>query len=286
MIDAVVTWVDGNESSHIMKKRKFMTGQDNAINNTTIPAGVDDTRFVSNNEIEYCIKSIRKFAPWVRTIFLVTDKQCPKFLDRTLRNQLGVTLIDHEVIFRGFEYNLPTFNSLSIETLLYRIPGITSKFLYFNDDFILTALTREDDFFMGDKVVLRGQWCKLQDYGRLRLFISKLLNKILKKYFGINRAMSVLQQMRGAQLVEFKKKFFKVGHTPYPITTQTLGTFFSEHPNIQISNIAFRFRSLKQFATTSLANHLEIKKFKAVFKTQDDAEMICFNRDSKKGYKK
>jgi Stealth protein CR2, conserved region 2 len=34
---------------------------------------------------------------------------------------------------------LPTFNSRAIESMLWRIDGLADRFVYFNDDMMLTA---------------------------------------------------------------------------------------------------------------------------------------------------
>lgn len=280
-VDAVVTWVDGADPAHA-RKRAMVLGQGAASASSTIPAGVDGTRFEDNNEIEYCLRSIRRFAPWVRTIFLVTDEQRPRFLTEELRLQLGVQIVDHRDIFAGHEGVLPTFNSLSIETALHRIPGLAAQYVYFNDDFILMAPTRVEDFFTADgEVVLRGGWQPLRAYGPVRLSLSKLLNRVLKSALGINRAMSVLQQMRGAQQAGASRRFFKVSHAPYPMHKSTLDRFFAQHPDVFVHNIADRFRSLDQYAVTSLANQLEIACGRAALRAGDDVLMVCFNRDSR-----
>lgn len=278
-IDAVVTWVDGSDPAHLFKRDQAMD-QGVTPDVLTIPAGMDHTRFENNNEIELCLRSIRRFAPWVRTIHLVTDQQCPEFLTEAERTRLRVSLVDHKEIFKGYDWALPTFNSLSIESMLHRIPGISSKYIYLNDDFILMSPASPNEFFAGNDVVLRGVWCRLRSYGALRLFISRLLNRLLKRYFGINRAMSVLQQMRGAELGSAKGSFFKVGHSPYPIRKETLQTFFSTHEDILRKNIAYKFRNLNQFAVTALANQIEIAQGRARLRDPEDCLMICFNRDS------
>lgn len=281
LVDAVVTWVDGGDPEHAQKRRRALQaggGQAPA----TIPAGLAETRFEDNGELRYCLYSIRKFAPWIRTIHLVTDRQVPTFLTEEARLSLGVSIVDHQAIFQGHEDVLPTFNSLSIETVIHRIPGLASKHVYFNDDFILLAPTRVEDFFVRDGVVLRGTWHRLQSFGPVRLVASRLLNRVLKRFLGINRAMSVLQQIRGAQLAGFGSKFFKVGHSPYPMRKETLQAFFSNHEQTFLANIAYRFRNLGQFATTSLANHLEIRGGTAKLVAPDDCLMVCFNRDGRR----
>jgi hypothetical protein len=50
---------------------------------------------------------------------------------------------------------LPTFNSCAIETCLHRIPGLSRRFIYFNDDVFLGRPVRKGDFFLpgGGQVV-------------------------------------------------------------------------------------------------------------------------------------
>jgi hypothetical protein len=59
-----------------------------------------------------------------------------------------ISIITHEEILNT-KY-LPTFNSHSIESSLHHIQGLSNNFLYFNDDFILTAPCHKSDFFTVD----------------------------------------------------------------------------------------------------------------------------------------
>ena len=59
-----------------------------------------------------------------------------------------VSIVDHKDLFEEYSEYLPTFNSLSIETMLYRIPGLAEQFIYFNDDFFLANNTKLEDFFI------------------------------------------------------------------------------------------------------------------------------------------
>ena len=71
-------------------------------------------RYGQINEIEYCVNSILKFAPFVRNIFIVTDDQTPDFLSDPVRAQNefpNVSVIDHKVIFKNYPQYLPNFNS-------------------------------------------------------------------------------------------------------------------------------------------------------------------------------
>ena len=57
------------------------------------------------------------------------------------------------MIFRN-KSHLPTFSSPAIEANIHHIPGLSNRFIYFNDDVFLGAPTMPDDFFtsVGQKV--------------------------------------------------------------------------------------------------------------------------------------
>src|SRR5690625_5334475 len=87
-IDAVITWVDGNDPVH-RKKRAEMACIYNAKQRTSssLSTAGDETRFIENGELKYCLASIRTFAPWIHKIYLVTDNQVPPFLTPELRDR-------------------------------------------------------------------------------------------------------------------------------------------------------------------------------------------------------
>jgi hypothetical protein len=72
-IDAVITWVDGNESRHKAKRMRY--GNDRIFQTEDIAGS---TRYASVGEIFYCVASINRYAPWIRRIYIVTDNQDPK----------------------------------------------------------------------------------------------------------------------------------------------------------------------------------------------------------------
>jgi hypothetical protein len=150
-IDAVLTWVNGNDDTHNLKMSSYIE-KDIEIKNKKFR-----TRFDQVNEIEYSVKSILKFAPFIRNIYIVTDNQTPLFLINN-NNYKNVFIIDHEEIFSGFEDFLPTFNCRPIETQLYKIPDLSEHFIYFNDDMFLINNTSPNDFFINGLPVLRGKW--------------------------------------------------------------------------------------------------------------------------------
>uniref|UniRef100_A0A1I8IGI1 Stealth_CR2 domain-containing protein n=1 Tax=Macrostomum lignano TaxID=282301 RepID=A0A1I8IGI1_9PLAT len=106
-------------------------------------SGQERSRFEDNNELKYSLRSLTKFAPWIRKVYLVTNGQVPNWLNLT---NPRLTLITHEEIFPN-KSHLPTFNAPAIETHLHRIPGLSDHFLYFNDDVFLTKPVHPHDFY-------------------------------------------------------------------------------------------------------------------------------------------
>jgi len=129
-IDIVYTWVDSDDM--ILQQLK-KTGQHVS---SLAP-------FKSNNELKYSLRSVEKYAPWYRKIFIVIhDNQKPPWL---LEKHPRLVLVTHSKIIPS-QY-LPTFNSLAIESFLHKIPGLSERFLYFNDDMILLKPVGPQDFF-------------------------------------------------------------------------------------------------------------------------------------------
>ncbi|XP_028409646.1 N-acetylglucosamine-1-phosphotransferase subunits alpha/beta-like [Dendronephthya gigantea] len=111
------------------------------------------SRFADNQELRYSLRSIEKFAPWVRQIFIVTNGQIPNWLN--LDNP-RIKIITHAEIFTN-QSHLPTFSSPAIESHLHKIPGLSKKFIYLNDDVMFGAEVWPDDFYThskGQKVFL------------------------------------------------------------------------------------------------------------------------------------
>ncbi len=138
-IDAVYTWVDDKDEKWRQKKDHFLK-LSLQNHDTLFPESINDRRFKNHNELYFSIISLRKFAPWIRNIFIITDEQIP-----SLNNFDKVVIIDHKEIID--EEYLPTFNSHVIESHLHKIPGLSQNFIYFNDDIFLAKAIKKQHFF-------------------------------------------------------------------------------------------------------------------------------------------
>ncbi|MHB9758185.1 stealth family protein [Streptomyces sp. BYX5S] len=135
-VDAVYTWVDGNDPAW---QRRKATAKGEVYH----AESASDARFISRDELRYSVRSLHLFAPWIRNIYIVTDDQVPDWLREDLP---GLRIADHREIFRN-PADLPTFNSHSIESQLHHIEGIAEHFLYFNDDMFMGRPVAPHAFF-------------------------------------------------------------------------------------------------------------------------------------------
>lgn len=136
-IDVVITWVDGNDSSWQKEKAKYLN---NDISNNSFVSGAN--RFEDQGLLKYWFRGIENCMPWVNKIFFVTCGHYPSWLN--LDNK-KVVLVKHDE-FMPKDY-LPTFNSNSILLNLHKIPGLSDKFVYFNDDMFVINNCPSSNFF-------------------------------------------------------------------------------------------------------------------------------------------
>lgn len=213
--------------------------------------------------------------PWIRNIYLVTSGQVPKFLNDQTIAKLNVTIIDHRSVFNGLEWALPTFNSRTIETVLYRIPDLAQRYVYFNDDVIPVRPSTPMDFFIDDKVVLRGEWKPLRHYRLKKSSAASVFLKLMSKLSKKDRSAHLLAQMRAAELAGFTERYFHSSHAPHPVRTKTLKNFFFINPEILERNINYKFRNINQFVTHPLAHHLEASQ--NMYEIQEASDNVTIN---------
>jgi hypothetical protein len=251
-IDAVITWVDGADPMHADKLHRYLA----ELGREGRPLAALPTRFDDAGELGYCVASLLKFAPWLRHIHIVTDAQTPPLMQWLANTPFTdkVSLVDHKVIFAGYEHYLPTFNTRSITSLLWKIPGLADKFIFLNDDFMVIRPVRPDDFFRGEKMVLRGSWQPM-----LPLKWQALLEgKNTPGERGDQRAKYSLSQKRAARLLGFQYRYFQLRHDPHPMQVQNLRDYFSTHSSVLENNIGYKLRSREQFTIESLSAHLAL----------------------------
>ena len=242
--DIVITWVDGSDPELKAKREHYLGGAREPLHNNAI----NPHRWLCSDELNYCLRSIANHAPDVRRIWIVTDEQIPVFsgLPQAFLEKIGI--VDHREIFEGYEASLPTFNSLSIETFLWRIPGLSEHFVYFNDDVFLTSRVEFADFFTATGPVMRGKWV---DYSHLPECGNSRDEAALLNHYN---------QIEAASLAGFEADhMFASAHVVHPMLRSIMAELFAKHQGQFIRNSAHRFRGTTQFLPQSLHNHHCIK---------------------------
>ena len=145
-VDIVYLWVDGSDPVWRLKRRRAMALGDSASSHDLAAYGNVEGRFRDNQELRYSLRALDQFFPDHGHVYIVTDGQVPDWL----LTGNGVTVIDHCELIP--EVSLPTFDSGHIETYIHRIPNLSERFFYFNDDVFFGAPVRLSDWFWSDGV--------------------------------------------------------------------------------------------------------------------------------------
>ncbi len=253
-VDAVITWVDGNDKNWQEKINAYSESKINFSSENHLK------RYNSIGEIDIAIKSIIKFAPFIKNIFLVTDDQSPESFDSlksyAQRKGINLELVDHKVIFSGFEEYLPSFNSCSIISMLFKIPNLSEHFIIFNDDTFIMKEVSVSDFFINGEPIIRGKWQHFNENKTLRKSYREVLSFLNIPQKKDKISFKTLQQ-NSAKLAKMNK-YVRRFHTPVSVRKSTLTNFFKEDTLLR-KNIQYRFRNQDQFLLSSLSEHLEIK---------------------------
>ena len=91
------------------------------------------------DKLKYALRSIEKFAPWIRKIWIVGEK--PSWISTENSN---ITVVPHEEFM--FWDDLPTFNHHALENSLHKISGLSENFIYLDDSFIFANQTCPSHF--------------------------------------------------------------------------------------------------------------------------------------------
>ncbi|WP_028672197.1 hypothetical protein [Saccharospirillum impatiens] len=253
-IDALVTWVSGEDPVHRAKLNAYLTSIGHR------PKIAHENRYRETGEFAYCIASLLNYAPWLRRIHIITDAQEPAFMPTIRESGWGdkVVIVDHTEVFKGHEQALPTFNNRSIMSMHWNISGLAERYVYLNDDFMLVRPVQEACFFNGEQAVLTGHW------------MPQRLNVMLGGMMGLDpnspekRPGNHLAQAYASRLAGFRYRYFKVPHKPHPLLKSVMREYMAQNPDRLAHNSRFPLRDESQFLADALVNHLALKQGRAL----------------------
>lgn len=170
-IDIVYTWVDDKDEVWNKIKREAQKALN--INDES----TDKCRFASVDELKYSLRSLEKYANWVNNVYIVTNNQCPSWLNTD--NQ-RVHIVNLNSIMP--KDSLPCFNSNAIEHCLINIPNLSEHFLYANDDFFFNDYVTPEFFFKKSKPIYRYDRVYKKNDNFYNMFLTNSEELIFKKY--------------------------------------------------------------------------------------------------------
>lgn len=179
-VDLVYTWVNAADTDFSAQRVKY-AGFENVddLRYCTGPA-----RFRDNDELRYSLRSVEKFLPFVRTIYVAHAGKKPAWL----KSGNGLCFINQSELVP--ESIFPNYQSDVIESFLYRIPGLSEKYIYLNDDFFFMKPHQYSDFF--------------DDSGRCKVFVS---NRLVGRWLGNNNVYRAMELNCLAAMKRKKLKF-------------------------------------------------------------------------------
>lgn len=277
-IDVVITYVNMEDEiwqEQFIREKTSYTGNENAI---------DVSRFRDWGTLKFVLRSIDKYAPFVNNIFLVVqmESQVPEWINRKTMN-----VVLHEE-FMPAEV-LPTYSSCAIEMYLHLIPGLSEKFIYFNDDMILWNRHRPEDFFIGDKCV-----------NSLSLNEPDKLVEKEKTFTKLYRYINLISTTIPYDVLNIPRDYgYTINHNPSSFFKSINNELYSKMINI-IKSKSYRFRckdSLTQYMyitysiiskkcinvgsmspTNILSWTKDRKRFKSIFEyLNSNHKQICLN---------
>ncbi len=273
-IDIVIPWVDGNDPVHSAKRLKHTTENEGNLEDVG-----GSSRFSSIGEIFYCILSINRSARFVRKIFIVTDGQDPHIEEELSallpEGMIPMEIVDHKVIFRGYEEYLPTFNSRAIEAMIWRIPGLSERFILMNDDFIITGNVGPEHFFQGEKTVCYAKM--------FPTWWAKLMRMLRPSRNGHKRISFKDSMINAVDIMGGSDRFMFLGHTPRALRKSFYEHFFAGREDVMLRNIRHKFRHSDQYNSQELFYISEYKKGRCIVRNTSDS-LIYLKPKNRKGY--
>ena len=140
-IDIVYLWVDGNDPGWRAKRHRAAEKLCASTRDAMALYGNVEGRFRDNDELRYSLRALEQFFPGHGHIYVVTDGQTPAWLRPSSR----LTLVDHRELIPA--KSLPLFDSGNIESYIHRIPKLSERYFYLNDDVFFGAPVNLDDWF-------------------------------------------------------------------------------------------------------------------------------------------
>jgi len=133
----VYTWVNGSDEKQIDLRVQYGSEKQ-----------VGGARDRDNDDLRFSMRSMAAYLPWHRGTVYIVSPTLPTWLNAS---HPRIRWVNQDTIVPA-EY-LPVFSSNAVEPFLHLIPGISDRFLVFNDDFMVQRRMEPWDFFTSSGAV-------------------------------------------------------------------------------------------------------------------------------------
>jgi hypothetical protein len=234
-IDVVYTWVDDTFPGYAETLRQFATDRHDTNPNRTR----------DNLEIlRYSLRSLERHVPFARRVHLLTCRpQVPDWLDA---EHPDIAIVHHDEIMAP--EILPTFNSFAIVSHLDKLPGLSERFLYCEDDMLFLAPTKLSDF--------------VEDDGRARVFAKNrdapVQARTKPEDSPWNRSMANANAALDREFASHRRRF--LAHGPRLIERSSFAQMRDRFPGEIAATRASRFRGGDNVPPEYLYPHYLLEK--------------------------
>ncbi len=239
-LDIVYTWVDDSFPGYLEELNTYV-----ADKRDTNPNRTRDNLDI----IRYSLRSVAQNLSGIRKIFFLTCR--PQMPDWLNTDHPQIEVVHHDQIMDPAI--LPTYNSFAIVSHLHLIPGLSQRFLYFEDDMLAMSPRLTDCMFAPD--------------GRPLVHLDRRWVAPLDK---LNPATSSPWNLSLANGDAALARRFGQGprrhiiHAPQLMQIDVAQAMCAEYPDLIAATRASRFRGADNVACEFLSQHLAIETGAAV----------------------
>ena len=276
MIDIVIPFYNDLDTEWKKVLNKYMLEE-----NSSDRQVIGEERYRDSGCGKYWFRCIEENCKWVNKIFvLISSKtQMPDWLN-TDNPKIRVVL--HEEFIP--KELLPTFNTMTIELFISRIPDLSNNYIYCNDDYYFLNPTSEFMYFVNDIPVYTSH-CE-----ELKKFDDDYLNGSDSTFYSaLNNGMDLQLKISGD-----KAKWYAIDHIPVAHKKDFEKQIIDEYYNMFVeANKKSRFRHKDNYS-----NHVFICLYKDLkpyykydynksyyvtmradidFKEHENCKAVCFN---------
>eukprot|EP00931_Biecheleriopsis_adriatica_P080329 TRINITY_DN53693_c0_g1_i1.p1 TRINITY_DN53693_c0_g1~~TRINITY_DN53693_c0_g1_i1.p1 ORF type:complete len:473 (-),score=73.26 TRINITY_DN53693_c0_g1_i1:20-1438(-) len=102
-------------------------------------------------EMRYSLRSVEKYAPWVNKIYLLVNGPSPSLPSFVKEGSQLIEVVDRCTLFDD-PRDCPTFNSWACQSVVHRVPKLSKRFVYMEDDYFFVKPLNKSTFFTSEGV--------------------------------------------------------------------------------------------------------------------------------------